>query len=158
MRIANLTLTAMAALSLGACSNAEVGAKGICTPFPSAAAATVGGPAVASSADPSAPVDDCLHRWAYSLAKSTDPAEAVAQATVSACTTALSRWNQQAMAPATGPGGDTAEAVSLVTGRPTTNFEAHHDFAQGRALFYVVQARAGHCAPPPAAKGAPIGG
>ena len=156
MRLANLTLTALAAVSLGACSGAQQGVKGICTPFPAAAAQTVGGPAAASSADPSAPLDDCLHRWAYSLAASDDPAEAVADATVAACTAALSRWNQQGMAPTTGPGGDTADATSLVTGQPVTAFVAHHEFAQGRALFYVVQARAGHCAPPPAAKGGPM--
>jgi hypothetical protein len=155
MRLANLTLTALAALSLGACNNPRQGVKGICTPFPAAAAQTVGGPAAASSADPSGPVDDCLHRWAYSLAGASDPADAVAQAAVSACTAALSRWNQQGMAPAAGPGADTADAVSLVTGQPVTAFQAHHEFAQGRALFYVVQARAGHCAPPPAAKGGP---
>lgn len=156
MRIANLTLTALAALSLGACSNAQQGVKGICTPFPAAATQAVGGPAAVSSADPSAPLDDCLHRWAYSLAASDDPAEAVADATVAACTAALSRWNQQGMAPTSGPGGDTADATSLVTGQPVTAFVAHHEFAQGRALFYVVQARAGRCAPPPAAKGGPM--
>ena len=56
------------------------------------------------------------------------------------------------MAPTTGPGGDTADATSLVTGQPTNAFSAHHEFAQNRALFYVVQARAGRCAPPPAPK------
>lgn len=158
MRIASLTLTALAALSLGACSGARQGVKGICTPFPATASQAVGGPTAASNSDPSAPVDDCLHRWAYSLAGSDDPAEAVADATVAACTASLSRWNQQGMAPASGPGGDSSEAVSLVTGQPTNAFQAHHDFAQGRALFYVVQARAGHCAPPPAGKGGPAGG
>jgi hypothetical protein len=157
MRLAPLTLAALAAFSLSACTDAGVGsaAKGICTPFPAAAAAqAVGGPAAVSAGDPSAPVDDCLHRWAYSLAKSSDPAEAVAQATVAACTAPLSRWNQQGLAPVSGPSGDSqAEAISLVTGQPTSAFVAHHEFAQGRALFYVVQARAGHCAPPPAAKG-----
>lgn len=158
MRLAPLTITALAALSLSACSDAGSGAtaKGICTPFPAAAAQAVGGPASVSASDPSAPVDDCLHRWAYSLARSSDPAEAVAQATVAACTATLSRWNQQDLAPASGPGGDgQAGAVSLVTGQPTSAFVAHHEFAQGRALFYVVQARAGHCAPPPMAKGGP---
>lgn len=158
MRNATLTLAALASLGLAACNDAGVRAKGICTPFPAAAAQGVGGPVAVSSADPSAPVDDCLHRWAYSLAGSDDPAEAVADATVSACTAALSRWNQQGMAPAAGPGGDTSEATSLVTGQPTNAFQAHHEFAQGRALFYVVQARAGRCAPPPATKGAPVGG
>jgi len=33
----------------------------------------------------------------------------------------------------------------------------HYVFAQGRALFYVVQARAGKCAAPPMTNGAPTG-
>ena len=158
MRLAPLTLTALAALTLSACgeTNARSAAKGICTPFAPAAAQAVGGPAALSASDPSAPVDDCLHRWAYSLAKSSDPAEAVAQATVAACAAPLSRWNQQGLAPASGSSGDgQGEAVSLVTGQPTSAFVAHHEFAQDRALFYVVQARAGHCAPPPMTKGGP---
>ena len=115
--------------------------KGICTPFVSTTAQGVGGPAASPGADPSAPVDDCLHRWAYSLARSSDPADVVGRATVAACSAALTRWNQQGLGQ---PGAETAgEPLSLVDGQPTNPFAAHHEFAQDRALFYVVQARAG---------------
>lgn len=154
-----VTLAVLPALGLAACgeTGARTAAKGICTPFPSATAQGVGGPAASSSADASAPVDDCLHRWAYSLAKSSDPADVVGRAAVAACSAALTRWNQQGLGQ---PGGaETAgEPLSLVDGQPTNPFAAHHEFAQDRALFYVVQARAGHCAPPPAEKGAPAPG
>lgn len=151
MRAPTLTLAAAAVLGLSACGpSASVGARGICTPFASAATQAMG----PASGDASATVDDCLHRWAYSLARSTDPAEQVAAASVAACTGALSRWNQQNMGPPAGPGGESAaEPLSLVTGQPTNAFAAHHEFARNRALFYVVQARAGRCAPPPAPKG-----
>jgi hypothetical protein len=151
MTMRKASLTAAALLGLAACdSSGNVGgaARGICTPFASAAIQTVGG----AASDASAGVDDCLHRWAYTLAKSTDPADHVAAAAVAACSGALSRWNQQNLVPP--PGGDGApEPLSLVTGQPTNAFAAHHEFSQGRALFYVVQARAGHCAAPPAPKG-----
>ncbi|WP_304177929.1 hypothetical protein [Phenylobacterium aquaticum] len=144
-------LPLVALMGLAACG--EPVAKGICTPFPNATAATASGapaPATAAS-DPAAPVEDCVHRWAYSLAGAKDSADQVALATVAACSGQLSRWNQQAMAPATGASTQ-AEAVSLITGDPTGPIAAHHDFAASRALFYVVQARAGHCAPPPPPK------
>jgi len=41
-------------------------------------------------------------------------------------------------------------APSLLTGQTTTPIAEHYNYAQGRALFYVVQGRAGKCAPPPA--------
>lgn len=154
-----VTLAVLPALGLAACGETgpRTAAKGICTPFVSTTAQGVGGPAASPGADPSAPVDDCLHRWAYSLARSSDPADVVGRATVAACSAALTRWNQQGLGQ---PGAETAgEPLSLVDGQPTNPFAAHHEFAQDRALFYVVQARAGHCAPPPPPdKGAPAPG
>ena len=142
----------LAALGLAACGAQATGpaARGACTPFATAVAA--GAPI---AADAAAPVDDCLHRWGYTLAKASDPAEQVAAATVAACSGAISRWNQQALGAPAGPDGSAApaEPLSLVTGQPTNAFAAHHEFAQGRALFYVVQARAGRCAAPPSPKG-----
>ncbi len=102
--------------------------------------------------DAAAPVDECLRRWAYSLASSRDTADVVADATVSACGSALTRWSQAALAQPQG-----GEGLSLTTGQPTNPLAEHSAFARGRAVFYVVQARAGHCAPPPAANGAPTG-
>lgn len=142
----------VALLGLAACGQPV--ARGICTPFPTTPSATASGaPAPAPAVgDPAAPVEDCVHRWAYSLAGSRDSADEVAAATVAACSGQLSRWNQQSLAPAA-----QANATSLITGEPTGPIAAHHDFAASRALFYVVQARAGRCAPPPPPKaGQPI--
>ena len=100
-----------------------------------------------------APVDECVRRWAYSLAPSRDPADTVAQAAVAACTPQLARWNQQALSQ---PGGD-IEATSITTGQPTTPLGEHSTYTAGRALFYVVQARAGRCAAPPITNGVPDG-
>jgi hypothetical protein len=142
-----ICVAALAALSLAGCGRTEGGGAGagICTPFPSAA-----GPG-ALPPDAAAQLDDCLHRWGYALAAAPDKADAVAQATVAACTTSLTRWNQQGLS--AGAGGAPAEALeapSLLTGQPTNPIAQHYAYAQGRALFYVVQARAGKCAPPPA--------
>lgn len=149
-------LAAIAVLSLTACSDNDgvKVAKGICTPFattPAAPATTAGVPALAPavSADVAAPVEDCLHRWAYSLAGAKDSADVVADATVAACNSALSKWNQASLSGPAGP----SDAISLVTGEPTSAITEHRNFAASRALFFVVQARAGRCAPPPPVKG-----
>jgi len=55
------------------------------------------------------------------------------------------------------PGAADAQAASLVTGEPTTPLAEHNSFAHNQALLYVVQARAGACAPPPATNGVPDG-
>lgn len=160
-----IALTALAALGLAGCNNANranaaAGANSLCKPFTTAAAntATPGAtalPGAAPAADPSAGLDDCLHRWGYSLAASTDPANIVADATLAACSQTLSNWNQSSLT--TGGTAAPVEAPSLLTGQPTNPIAEHRSFAEGRALFYVVQARAGHCAPPPPANGAPAG-
>jgi hypothetical protein len=148
--------TLTAALNLAACNNANTGrgtaATGICKPF-TAAAVPAAAPQpsanvlpAAPAGDPAAVVDDCLHRWGYTLAGSSDPADVVAAATIAACGPSLTAWNQSTLATA----GQAVEAPSLVSGQPTTPLAEHYAFAEGRALFYVVQARAGHCAPPPA--------
>jgi hypothetical protein len=64
------------------------------------------------------------------------------------------RWNQQALIPPAG--GDLrapTEAPSLITGEETNPVAERYSFARSRALFYVVQARAGKCAAPPMADG-----
>lgn len=162
------TLAAGAAMiALAACQPARNGGmagggNNLCTPFPGAAAANTGAagaPATAAPlapADPGAAAEDCLHRWSYALAASSDDAGHVAQAVVAACGGSVARWNQQT-ASAGGEGGPPIEAPSLITGQPTTPIAEHLNFAQGRALFYVVQARAGKCAAPPMANGVPVG-
>lgn len=157
-RPATAAATALAALALAACNNnakSTSAASGICKPFTTPAAAPAQQPALpavnvlpaAPGGDPAAAVDDCLHRWGYTLAASTDPADVVADATVAACGPSLTAWNRSSL---TTQGGQAVQAPSLVSGQQTTPIAEHYAFANGRALFYVVQARAGHCAPPPA--------
>jgi hypothetical protein len=167
----------LAALGLQACSQSRAGATdhGLCHDFhllktpakasasaPGAAAAAAANPGSgavaplpgdASSTDPSAAVDDCVRRWAYSLARSSDGAQDVANAALGACSAPLASWNEQTLSQANGP----AQAPSITTGEPTNPLAAHAAWAHGRALLYVVQARAGHCAPPPARNGVPEG-
>jgi hypothetical protein len=164
VRTSSLTAAAAAlcALALAGCNDnahraAMGGGSNLCIPFAGSGAGAAGPPSVAAApADPAAAVDDCLHRWGYALAAAGDPADQVAQATVGACAASLSRWNQQAMPAAAGAGAP-AEAPSLITGEPTTPAAERHAYVQGRALFYVVQARAGKCAPPPMTNGVPTG-
>jgi hypothetical protein len=104
--------------------------------------------------DAASPVDECVRRWAYSLASSRDDAEVVASAAVAACGTLLSRWNQQSIAQAPDA---TVQPLSLITGEPTNPLAEHNTFAQNRALLYVVQARAGRCKAPPVTNGVPAG-
>ena len=153
-----ILVAAGACLALAACDDpgqpraAGAGGTKLCTPF---AGEANGQAAAAAPMDPRGMVDDCLHRWGYALAASPDPAGDVAAATVAACSSALGRWNQQALIP---PGGDgpraPTEAPSLITGEETNAVAERYGYAQGRALFYVVQARAGKCAAPPMADGA----
>jgi hypothetical protein len=150
-----IAASALATLGLAACHNPGRGGSHICTPFtqPTSTAppAAPGQIAPTLAADPAAVLDDCLHRWGYTLAVSSDPADQVARATLAACTPALTRWNQQGAAGGAAPGSAIQAAPSLLTGQPTNPFAEHFNYAQSRALFYVVQARAGKCAPPPAA-------
>lgn len=151
-----LTL-AVAAIALSACGDNDGGMVNskICADFktPDAKAA---GPVPPT--DAAAPVDECVRRWAYSLAGARDGAELVAGAAVAACGTALSHWNQNAGdAPAVDSSGAPTAITSLITGQPTNAMAEHAAFAQRQALLYVVQARAGHCKAPPAVKGVPVG-
>ena len=150
----NLTaaLLCLGALSLGACSQPGAMASNgkICTDFKPAAKTVASAAAVDDGAGP---LDECTRRWAYSLAPSHDTAEVVAQAVVGACNAQLTRWNRAALG---APTGD-SDAASLTTGEPTSPIAEHMGFAQNRALLYLVQARAGACAPPPATNGVPDG-
>ncbi len=145
-----MAVLALAALSVAACENPHEGVANpkICADFKTP-------PSASAAADPSTPVEECARRWAYSLAGSRDAAETVADAVVAACAPALSKWNQASLGQAAPGGGE--QALSLTTGQPTNPLAEHSAFAQGRALFYVVQARAGRCSPPPAKNGVPEG-
>ena len=155
------TLTAalaLAAMGLSACSDHDgrlAANPRICADFKATSTAQAGVPAIAAS-DAATPVDECLRRWSYSLASARDPANVVADAAIAACGTALSRWNQTAIGQPGAVSGS-VQALSLTTGEPTNAMAEHSAFARGRALFYVVQARAGHCSPPPTTNGVPTG-
>ena len=145
---------ALLALGLSACEDGgRMVNRSICTEFKSAAAGQTAVPA-SGVVDAASPVDECVRRWAYSLAGARDQADVVADAAVAACGSTLSRWNQAGLGQQTA--GD-AQALSLTTGAPTNALAEHNAFAHGRALLYVVQARAGRCAPPPATNGVPAG-
>ena len=148
-RAVSLVVLCLAALSLSACERERMASNDkICIDFKQAKA-----PFAAGGSEGATAVDQCVQRWAYSLASSRDDADIVADAAAAACDAQLSRWNQASLAQ---PAGD-VEAASLTTGQPTTPLAEHNAFTRGRALFYVVQARAGSCAPPPVVNGAPEG-
>jgi hypothetical protein len=146
---------ALTALGLAACNNSGTGGGdavgGFCPSFKTATTNAAGPLAVT---DPNAAAaDECVHRWAYALAPSRDAAGLVAEAAVGACSARLGAWNQTAMS----QGGPSGNAMSIITGQPTNPVAEHNSFLHSRALLYVVQARAGHCAPPPISNNAPNG-
>ena len=142
----------LAALSLAACEDHHAMRPNgrLCADF-KASRTPANSPA--ALADAASPVDECVRRWAYSLAPARDDADAVADAVVAACGSSLSKWNQQSLADPAPP----TDALSITTGQPTNPLSEHNAFAHAKALFYVVQARAGHCAPPPIKDGVPEG-
>lgn len=142
---------ALVAGTVGACDNHRGGGRvnsALCADFKTARAAPL-----PTGGDGAASVDDCVRRWAYALSPSRDDAEIVAEAAANACSAQLSRWNQQSLAQ---PAAD-GEPTSILTGEPTSPIAEHNIFMRGRALFYVVQARAGRCAGPKIVNGAPEG-
>jgi len=150
----------MAATGLSACNRAAgtssdgialTGGGKYCTPFPSTAAASnaTTGLAPAANSDPAVAFDDCIHRWSYVLAPSRDPADVVAQASVEACSSILASWSQQIGQASQEPADYSPRGRSAAPQTPDPETQRMHA-AEGRALFYVVQARAGGCAAPPA--------
>jgi hypothetical protein len=123
-----------------------------CTPFPSATAATnaTAGLAPAAVSDPAVSFDDCIHRWGYVLASSRDPADVVAQASVEACSSVLASWSQQISQASDNAAVDYGPRSRRESPQTPDPAAQRMHAAEGRALFYVVQARAGSCTPPPA--------
>lgn len=163
-RIPALAALLLAAGALGACHHggqAYGPTNGaLCRPFHTDSAPL-------NTNDQAAVFDDCLHRWAYSFAPARDQADVVASAVNAACAVNLTHWNQQTLsqqslsqqslaqqgmpqpaAPTAGAAPEQGGATDLATGQPTDMISARAQFAQSRALFYVVEARAGGCAPP----------
>jgi hypothetical protein len=156
MRLIILAGLSLSTLALAACnSNSGQSAnRAICYNFHAAAVAGSSASAAtpaAASAGAATPVDDCVRRWAYSLAPSRDDAEVVSEAVVAACMSTLASWNEQTLSQGNMP----PQAPSITTGQPTNPLAEHNNLAHARALFYVVQARAGRCAPPPGMRGSP---
>jgi len=146
----NILIVTAACAGLVACSGGERRpVAGVCKPFPEAAAQP-------AATDGAAVLEDCLHRWGYTLAAGPDDAGAVADAAVAACTAPLTRWNQQSLSAAATAQDQAQEGLSLLTGEPSSPIAAHARFAADRALFYVAQARAGACKGPPRRDGAPM--
>lgn len=142
-------------VALSACSQTHTVASNprICLAFGQKATTTA--PATAPALDDgSAAVDNCARRWAYSLAPSRDGADVVAEAVVAACNAQLTGWNRASLGP---PPEDGGQGASLTTGQLSSPIQEHMAFIHNRALLYVVQARAGACAPPPATNGVPDG-
>jgi hypothetical protein len=143
------------ALLLPACSEHGAGetrlaltGKDYCTPFKAAnAGSNATGLAAPATADPGAAFDDCVHRWSYTLAPSLDPADVVAQASVDACSSALTAMSQQTASQPSDAAPDQQNQPNAAAG-PTMAQQMR--MAEAKALFYVVQARAAGCAPPPA--------
>lgn len=108
----------------------------------------------ALAGDPSAAVDDCIHRWAYVLSRGHDPADVVAHATMEACSAPLTTWSQQALNTAPADQNDQAPRYyrrGAPSGQSAANPMAQRmGMVSAKALFYVVQARAGNCDLPPA--------
>ena len=78
----------------------------------------------------------CVHKWAYRLARSPDPAEVVAEAAVEACEDAIEWEITEGRIGKLGPAAKAALTQKL------------RDTAPKQALFRVVQARAGNCVVP----------
>lgn len=140
-----ILIVTAACAGLAACQDGDRPVTGICKPFPDAAAQP-------AASDGAAVLEDCLHRWSYTLARGPDDAGTVSDAVAAACRAPLARWNQQTMTAAAETNAP-QEAPSLITGQPTNPIAEHAVFASDRALFYVAQARAGGCEPPPRREG-----
>lgn len=149
-----LTL-AFAALLSGCSPQASAAIGGLqlngsqyCTAFKAGTGANASGALNTALTDPRAAFDDCIHRWGYALAPARDPADVVAQAAVDACGPIIGAWSQQANEQ---PNGQPAPYRGRRQQQAQASPVAQQiRMSEARALFYVVQARAAGCAPPPA--------
>jgi len=98
-------------------------------------------------------LDNCTLKWAYRLARSPDAADSVAQAVIGACAGAVDYLNSAAVAAkradyAERYPGIPPEWTSPRDGRDLTVQAYHYEEYRQKALFNVVQARAGQCKVP----------
>jgi hypothetical protein len=123
---------AMTAAALSACSEvrtslAEVaGEAGLCSPVPQ-----LRRDPAANAYQQAIQRDECIHRWSYLFAPVADSAESVVGAVIGACRAQIDR-----SATLLGEGDRDAERWYL---------EEMERVARERALYRVIQARAGNC-------------
>ena len=122
----------VAAVCLAGCSEMTTslataeGNRGICAPLP-----PVRQEAAADAYQQAIQRDECIHLWAYRLAHAPDEAEAVVGAVIGACRAQIDR-----SATILGNGDSEAERWYL---------SEMERVARERALYRVIQARAGNC-------------
>ena len=136
MRISAKCRTALAgaisASALGACSDvrtslAEVGGEsGLCSPVP-----PMRRDPAANAYQQAIQRDECIHRWSYLFAHVPDSADSVVGAVIGACRAQIDR-----SATLLGEGDPDAERWYL---------QEMERVARERALYRVIQARAGNC-------------
>lgn len=118
--------------ALGACSEMRTslaetpGGSGLCAPVP-----PVRQEPAANAYQQAIQRDECIHRWSYLFAPAPDSAEAVVGAVIGACRAQIDR-----SATLLGEGDPDAERWYL---------SEMERVARERALYRVIQARAGNC-------------
>lgn len=139
-----------AALILTGCSNN--GDPSVCTPILDPRSASSIEDGIQLQRDPSwqlARAEACVHRQAYRLATSPDPAPTVAEAVVVFCegpiqaTADVSAYSEQGKEAIRMPTQETMDIINARIAQIKTNFESY-------ALSKVVEGRAGKCKATPA--------
>lgn len=90
----------------------------------------------------------CIHRLAYRLAMSGDPAPVVADAVMGGCESAVFQAAYTAEADDQGRGAEAPMGFDSLTGEAINRYEQSAREFRRMALFRVVEARAGNCAIP----------
>lgn len=91
---------------------------------------------------------ECVHRWAYRLSLSNEPAGTVTDAVLGACyeaIAALQRADSVSFYDRYGRANATFEGLSTLKGKYVPGEEQIVEELRAEALFRVVQARVGHC-------------
>lgn len=89
----------------------------------------------------------CVHRWAYRLAGSSDPAPVVADAVMGACNDLVFR-TARAQEMDAEKRGESTQGFDSFTGQEANPYVVTAKEMRRQALFHVVQARAGDCPVP----------
>lgn len=96
----------------------------------------------------------CVERWAYRLARSSDPANVVADAVMGACAADVARVAEAQVVlnvknnKDLGLQADPSAGFYERTGKAAPVYAVFWDEYRARALYHVVQARAGDCPVP----------